>query len=141
MICRSQSTVFLKKHNLEINKHGASNMLGSSATTPNINSELIKEVRKIGSGAAGTVYLSLYNINGKEMPVAVKEIPVQDKNSRDQFVNDLKVFLNNTCPFIVHFYGCFYEEGYLKEVLEYMDCGSLRNVVNFQQSQNRLLGE
>lgn len=45
-------------------------------------------------------------------------------------MNDLKIFLyGDYSDCLVKFYGCYYETGYVKLVLEYMDMGSLRNVV------------
>ena len=41
--------------------------------------------------------------------------------------NDLKVLQDNNCPFLVKFYGAFYQEGTVKLVLEYMNLGSLGN--------------
>lgn len=58
-----------------------------------------------------------YNHNGEEISVAVKDIPVDRKESRDQFVQDLKVYLTSDHPNVVKFYGCFYREGFLSEVI------------------------
>lgn len=48
-------------------------------------------------------------MQGLEIDVAIKEIPVDHKESRDQFVKDLIVFLSSDSPYVVKFYGCFYK--------------------------------
>ena len=63
------------------------------------------------------MWLAKYFFNGETHEVAIKEIPIDTKESRDQFVNDLKVFLQSDNPNIVRFYGCFYREGLLSEVI------------------------
>jgi serine/threonine protein kinase len=90
----------------------------------------MKEEKLIGKGSAGEVWLARYHLNNEEIHVAIKEIPVDQKESRDQFVQDLKCFVNCDSPYVVKFYGCFYKEGYLSEVIEYMNMGSLRDIIN-----------
>ena len=52
-------------------------------------------------------------------------------------MNDLKVFLNSDNANMVKFYGCFYREGWLNEVIEYMNLGSLRNIIKFNHKYKR----
>lgn len=84
------------------------------------------------------MWLATYDTGSKEIDVAIKEIPVEHKESRDQFVKDLNVFLTSNSPYLVNFYGCFYKEGYLNEVIEYMNMGSLRDMINFNIKNNYL---
>ena len=60
------------------------------------------------------------------MDLAIKSIKLYDKNTRNQFKNDLKVLLgSNQCENIVSFYGAFFTEGNVKILLEFMNLGSL----------------
>ena len=55
-------------------------------------------------------------------------------------MNDIKLLLQNklkseqnnleACQFLVKLHGAFYEEGSVKVVLELMDLGSLRDIIN-----------
>jgi len=42
---------------------------------------------------------------------------------------DLKTLYKNQCPFLVHFYGAFYDEGSVKVALEYMELGSIGSIL------------
>ena len=65
------------------------------------------------------------------MLVAIKEIIASDKEKRKQLLNDLKTFLTGEmCENLVKFYGCYYHAGLVKLVIEYMNLGSLRNLIN-----------
>lgn len=52
-----------------------------------------------------------------------------DKNTRDQFKNDLRVLSDNKCNNIITLYGVFFTEGNVKIILEYMNVGSLERVI------------
>jgi serine/threonine protein kinase len=81
----------------------------------------------IGAGASGSVYLAVYKPTG--LTLAIKSINIYDKDKRKQFKNDLKVLSDNNCPFLVKFYGAFFQEGNVKLVLEYMNLGSLDKII------------
>lgn len=63
------------------------------------------------------------------MKFAVKSINTNDQGKRKQFKNDLRVLLDNRCPFLIHLYGVFFSNSQLKFLLEYMDLGSLDRIV------------
>ena len=48
------------------------------------------------------------------MVFAIKSIKLYDKNTRNQFKNDLKVLSSNKCKNIITFYGAFFTEGNVK---------------------------
>ena len=55
---------------------------------------------------------------------------VYEKKLREQILTDLNTFFNNySCPELVTFYGCYYEAGDINQVLEYMNLGSVRNII------------
>jgi hypothetical protein len=51
-------------------------------------------------------------------------------------MNDLKTFLSEQyeCENLINFYGAFFEEGLIKIILELMDLGSLRDLINILKS-------
>ena len=63
------------------------------------------------------------------MVFAIKSIKLYDKNTRNQFKNDLKVLSSNKCQNIITFYGAFFTEGNVKILLEYMNLGSLDKIL------------
>ena len=65
------------------------------------------------------------------MIFAIKSIKLYDKNTRNQFKNDLKVLLgsSNQCENIISFYGAFFTEGNVKILLEFMNIGSLDKIL------------
>ena len=73
------------------------------------------------------MHLATYKPTGT--PLAIKSIKIYDKNTRDQFKNDLKVLSSNKCKNIITFYGAFFTEGNVKILLEYMNLGSLDKIL------------
>lgn len=67
--------------------------------------------------------------------MALKSINVFDQAKRRQLVNDLKSLYKNQCPFLVEFFGAYYEEGNVKIALELMDLGSLGGIVKLTNKQ------
>lgn len=63
------------------------------------------------------------------MVIAIKSIKLYDKNTRNQFKNDLRVLSSNKCNNIVSLYGAFFTEGNVKILLEYMNLGSLDKIL------------
>lgn len=86
------------------------------------------EIRKfIGKGSAATVQEALHRPSG--LLLALKSINAYDKEKRKQLMNDIKALENSECPFLVRFYGAYFDEGQVKVALELMDGGSLRDIV------------
>ena len=86
------------------------------------------EIRKfIGKGSAATVQEALHKPTG--LLLALKSINAYDKEKRKQLMNDIKSLENSECPFLVKFYGAYFDEGQVKVALELMDGGSLRDLV------------
>ena len=62
-------------------------------------------------------------------PLAVKIINVYDKGKRHQLYNELKANLDMFSPYLLQCFGAFFEEGSVRLVLEFMDCGSLETII------------
>lgn len=120
---------------------------GASTSQPLVNTKknLVK-LGVLGRGASGVVHKALH------MPslllVAVKVIPVFENEKRHQLIAELKALYNNlstlsdddatqrprlvACPEIVCLYDAFMNpnEGNVSIVVEYMDGGSLQDIVD-----------
>ena len=64
------------------------------------------------------------------MPLAIKIINVYDKGKRHQLYNELKTLKSIDNPYLLKCHGAFFEEGSVRLVLEYMDCGSLETIIS-----------
>ena len=60
-------------------------------------------------------------------------------------LNDLKVLLTDyKNEYLIKCFGAYYEEGCVKIILELMDCGSLRDIINMMKCvfpQNSYISE
>eukprot|EP00742_Colponemidia_sp_Colp-10_P004458 GILJ01004759.1.p1 GENE.GILJ01004759.1~~GILJ01004759.1.p1 ORF type:complete len:351 (+),score=44.11 GILJ01004759.1:32-1054(+) len=81
----------------------------------------------LGRGASSYVQRAVHKATGT--PLALKVINVHDRNKRHQLINDVKALVESECPSLVKFYGAYYEEGVVKVALEYMDVGSIADVI------------
>ena len=105
-----------------------------------------KFLEVIGKGASGLVYRAI--LQSEDIQVAVKSINIYDRDMRHQLINDLHAFTNHklcfkggksrefSCPFLVDFWGAYLDETTVKVVLEYMDRGSLQNIINIVKAKN-----
>mmetsp|Transcript_38297 Transcript_38297/g.46189 ORF Transcript_38297/g.46189 Transcript_38297/m.46189 type:complete len:487 (+) Transcript_38297:237-1697(+) len=91
----------------------------------------IKEFNTIGQGACSTVKKAIDMRTHRF--VALKVINVLDREKRHQLLNEVRTLCEagDSAPALVSFYGAFYthETKKISIVLEYMDGGSLANVI------------
>ncbi len=81
----------------------------------------------IGRGFSSYVQHAVHKPTGTLL--ALKVINAFEKVKRDQLVKEIKTLYDASCTNIVTFYGAFYRDGAISIALEYMDGGSLANVV------------
>lgn len=81
----------------------------------------------IGRGSSSVVLRSIHTPSGT--PLALKVINMFDKSKRDQLIREIKTLYDAECQTLVGFYGAFYRDGAITIALEYMNGGSLANVV------------
>jgi serine/threonine protein kinase len=93
----------------------------------------LKEV--IGNGASGYVYKAIHLPTSRV--IALKSINSFDHNKRHQLMNDLRSLHKNKCPFLIEFCGALYEEGIVKIALEYMDMGSMKDIIKGARKLNK----
>nr|XP_054506944.1 serine/threonine-protein kinase PAK 3-like [Agelaius phoeniceus] len=84
------------------------------------------ELEQIGQGAFGTVYKGLDRATGGE--VAIKKMSLRGQN-RERAVNEILLLKDKKNPNIVNSLDSFLVDGDLWLVIEYMDGGTLRDVV------------
>ena len=81
----------------------------------------------LGRGASSVVLHGYHRPTGTYL--ALKVINLLDKNKRDQLIREICSLFDADCPSIITFFGAFYREGTITIALEYMDGGSLANVL------------
>lgn len=82
----------------------------------------------LGRGAAGRVYLAVHEPSKRK--IAVKEINFFHQEKRNQLRKELVTLISHQSRFLVRSYGAFYDgNGIVHVTLEYMDCGSLLDVI------------
>ena len=88
-----------------------------------------KNLSKIGQGASGGVY-SAYEV-GNNNCVAIKQMNLEQQPKKDLIINEILVMKDSKHKNIVNFMDSFLHEGDLWVVMEYMEGGSLTDVVTF----------
>uniref|UniRef100_A0A6V1SQ10 mitogen-activated protein kinase kinase n=1 Tax=Heterosigma akashiwo TaxID=2829 RepID=A0A6V1SQ10_HETAK len=121
---KADSDLFIKD-NIAIDSKGVS-MRDSPKSFTVVYEELqLGEV--IGSGASSVVLQAVHLPTGT--PLALKVINMFDKSKRNQLIQEICTLYNADCPSLITFYGAFYREGSITIALEYMNGGSLANVL------------
>lgn len=86
-------------------------------------------LQKIGQGASGGVYTA-YEAGTKKC-VAIKQMNLEQQPKKDLIINEIIVMKESKHQNIVNFMDSFLHEGDLWVVMEYMQGGSLTDVVTF----------
>nr|POE75535.1 serine/threonine-protein kinase ste20 [Quercus suber] len=88
-----------------------------------------KDLKKIGQGASGGVYTA-YEV-GSNRCVAIKQMNLEQQPKKDLIINEILVMKDSRHKNIVNFMDSFLVRGNLWVVMEYMEGGSLTDVVTF----------
>jgi p21-activated kinase 1 len=88
-----------------------------------------RQFNKIGQGASGGVYAA-YEI-GTNKCVAIKQMNLEQQPKKDLIINEILVMKDSKHKNIVNFMDSFLVKGDLWVVMEYMEGGSLTDVVTF----------
>ncbi|KAK3439068.1 mitogen-activated protein kinase kinase 6 [Eucalyptus grandis] len=90
--------------------------------------EDLETIKVIGKGSGGVVQLVRHKWVGKLFALKVIQMNIQEE-IRKQIVQELKINQASQCPHVVICYHSFYHNGAFSLVLEYMDRGSLADVI------------
>jgi len=136
------STGTFKEGDLAINKKGLLIKGESPKTTPSDGPRVgdgtredvafslqdLQTIKLLGQGSGGTVQKALH-VPSKRV-VALKVITLDVKESvRKQIILELKTLYRNQSEYVVSLYDAFYTEGSIFIALEYMDGGSLADLL------------
>ena len=84
----------------------------------------------VGQGSSSVVLEATYTCTRRgPFSIALKVINMFERAKRDQLIREIQSLYNCECPAIIGFYGAFYREGAISIALEFMNGGSLANVV------------
>eukprot|EP00736_Rhodelphis_marinus_P006097 Rmarinus@m.13918 len=84
-------------------------------------------LERLGVGSGGLVRLARHEPTG--LQCAVKVMSVMEDDKRKQMLNEIHVLSQATSPHVVAFHGAFFEKDALFLVMEWMDGGSLADVM------------
>ncbi|PRQ46909.1 putative mitogen-activated protein kinase kinase STE-STE7 family [Rosa chinensis] len=85
-------------------------------------------VKVIGKGNGGVVQLVQHKWTGQFFALKVIQMNIQE-SIRKQIAQELKINQSSQCPYIVVCYQSFYDNGCISIILEYMDGGSLADLL------------
>ncbi|KAM6583305.1 hypothetical protein CsatB_010307 [Cannabis sativa] len=88
----------------------------------------LETIKVIGKGSGGVVQLVRHKWLGELFALKVIQMNIQEE-FRKQIVQELKINQAAQCPHVVVCYHSFYHNGAISLVLEYMDRGSLVDVI------------
>lgn len=93
-----------------------------------ISLEDLETIKVIGKGSGGVVQLVRHKWVGNLFALKVIQMNIQEE-IRKQIVQELKINQAAQCPHVVVCHDSFYHNGAISLVLEYMDRGSLADVI------------
>ncbi|KAI9794633.1 MAG: signal transducing kinase of the PAK [Peltula sp. TS41687] len=91
--------------------------------------KLYRNLNKIGQGASGGVFTA-YEV-GTNRCVAIKQMNLEQQPKKDLIINEILVMKDSKHRNIVNFIDSFLRQGDLWVIMEYMEGGSLTDVVTF----------
>lgn len=91
--------------------------------------EVFRGFTKIGQGASGGVYTGYER--GTNRLVAIKQMNLEQQPKKDLIINEILVMKDSSHPNIVNFIDSYLCGGELWVVMEFMEGGSLTDVVTF----------
>ncbi|KAH8108873.1 kinase-like domain-containing protein [Phellopilus nigrolimitatus] len=89
--------------------------------------KLYRSLVRIGQGASGGVYTA-YQV-GTNVSVAIKQMDLEKQPKKDLIINEILVMRSSRHPNIVNYIDSFLHRNELWVVMEYMEGGSLTDVV------------
>lgn len=90
--------------------------------------EKYKDLTKIGQGASGGVFIA-HEIGSNSKTVAIKQMNLEQQPKKELIINEILVMKGSKHPNIVNFIDSYLLKGDLWVVMEYMEGGSLTEIV------------
>jgi len=120
-----QEVVNAVPFNIEEDVEGTSFSNGTS----NLLWDRLEQVKKLGSGAFGSV--KLVQDKDSRQKYAMKGITIDQETQQHPkaIIAEFKTLYECNSPYIIKMYDAFYREGVIQLVIEFMDCGSLEDVM------------
>ncbi|KAF2320230.1 hypothetical protein GH714_026182 [Hevea brasiliensis] len=84
----------------------------------------LETVKVIGKGSSGIVQLVRHKWTEQFFALKAIQLKIEEK-ARKAIARELRINLTSQCPYVVKFYESFFNNGDISIVLEYMDGGSL----------------
>ncbi|KAF9199395.1 signal transducing kinase of the PAK, partial [Haplosporangium sp. Z 27] len=100
--------------------------------------KLYRNLVKVGQGASGGVYTA-YQV-GTNMSVAIKQMNLEQQPKKDLIINEILVMKESSHKNIVNYMDSFLYRGDLWVVMEYMEGGSLTEVVTTNEMAEPQIG-
>ena len=97
--------------------------------TPGDPAKKYSRLVKIGQGASGGVFTAIEN--GSNQCVAIKQMNLEQQPKKDLIINEILVMKDSKHKNIVNFIDSYLRQGELWVVMEYMEGGSLTDVVTY----------
>ena len=97
--------------------------------TPGDPAKKYSRLVKIGQGASGGVFTAFEN--GTSRCVAIKQMNLEQQPKKDLIINEILVMKDSKHKNIVNFIDSYLRQGELWVVMEYMEGGSLTDVVTY----------
>ncbi|KAI8144908.1 kinase-like domain-containing protein [Fennellomyces sp. T-0311] len=90
-------------------------------------SKIYRNMTKIGQGASGGVYTA--HTDSRDLPVAIKQMNLEQQPKKELIINEILVMKESRHKNIVNFIDSYLWRGDLWVIMEYMEGGSLTDVV------------
>ena len=91
--------------------------------------DIYLHLNKIGQGASGGVFTGYEKVTNRL--VAIKQMNLEQQPKKDLIINEIIVMKESSHPNIVNFIDSYLVSGELWVIMEYMEGGSLTDVVTF----------
>jgi serine/threonine protein kinase len=88
---------------------------------------------KLGAGAFGSVVKVIHQTGQVKKEYAMKKVTLEksEQSNPKNIIAEFKALYECKCENIITMYDTFYREGNIYMVIEYMDCGSLEDVIRY----------